>query len=133
MIGADTNVLLAALLPDDGSGQKRRSEAFLERESKGGGVFVSAVTVVEMVWVLRGKDYSRRQIVRVLENLIDAEGVILGSRPQISQAVEDYRAGKADFSDYLIMADLEAHGGAKLATFDETLLKDARRAIKPGS
>ena len=55
MIGADTNVLLAALLPDDGSGQKRRSEAFLERESKGGGVFVSAVTVVEMVWVLRGK------------------------------------------------------------------------------
>ena len=70
---------------------------------------------------------------RVLENLIDAEGVILSSRPQINRAVEDYRAGKADFSDNLIMADLEAHGGAKLATFDETLLKDARRAIKPGS
>jgi predicted nucleic-acid-binding protein len=122
MIGLDTNVVLRYLAQDDALQSPiatRLFESFNE-ESCG---FISAVTMIEMVWVLQSSyDASREQICKVVETLLRSRGVIVEHSHLFWMALRTYSKGNADFSDCLI----ERYGNA--AGCDYTLSFD-RNAV----
>ncbi len=55
----------------------------------------------------------------------------VGHREIILDALERYRLGKADFGDYLILAEGQAFHSRYLATFDKALLKEDEHIKHP--
>lgn len=49
----------------------------------------------------------------------------------ITDALEQYAKGKADFGDYLILAEGRLHGAGTLASFDKDFCKDTSHAKHP--
>jgi predicted nucleic-acid-binding protein len=117
---ADTNVLLRLLLDDDAE-QQAQAEAFLRRHRE---LYVAQVALAEMVWVLSsGKRYSREQVARVIEQLLEVASIRIEGAPAVHSAVARFRASHADFADCLILENARAAGALPLATFDAQLGK----------
>jgi predicted nucleic-acid-binding protein len=123
MIGVDTNVLLRAVL-DDHPKEASIAKKLLAQLSTDKKLFISSYAILEMVWVLKVKDYPRKIIFEVVLDLIDSNGIIVGNREIIVSAIERYSNGKADFGDYLIISEGEAYDTPKLASFDKALYKE---------
>ena len=88
-------------------------------------MFVPQIVQVETVWVLEtAYALKRDETVAVLEHLSANAVFELQGREQFGAALQGYREGGADFSDYLILAESRA-SGAELLTFDRRLLKSA--------
>ena len=125
MRGLDTNVLLRLLLRDD-EAQSRRARAFVDRSVHDGEVLhVSLPVLCELVWVLGGRtaNLGRQEIAATVERLLDTNGFELQSRDAVREALVDFRAGEADFADYLI-GRLDRRAGCRdTATFDVRLAK----------
>ncbi len=131
MISVDTNVLIRAFLADDPK-QTPVAQMLLEKCANGKKLFISSYALLEMVWVLKVKKYSRSEICEALLDLLDSPGIVIGQRAVITTAVESFIKGKADFGDYMIMAEGNANGCHKFATFDQALLVDTTLAKEPG-
>lgn len=130
MIGTDTNVLIRAVL-DDHPDESRLARQFLKKASGEKKLFISSYAILEMVWVLKVKKHARSTIYESVMDLLDSPGIVVGQRDAIVSALEMYIKGKADFGDYLILAEGELYNAAKLATFDITFCKDNARAKNP--
>jgi len=103
MIGLDTNILVRFVTRDD-ERQWKRVNAFLEKRcsAKEPG-WISCIVLCEVVWVLsRGYEYGKSDILKLLEQLSLTAEMRLESHDSVRGAVQDWRKGKADFSDYLI-------------------------------
>lgn len=122
MHGIDTNVLVRFLTRDD-AGQFRRVREFLEsRFTQADPVFVSVIVLCETVWVLRSAYRTpRREIAGALDQLLGASGLVIEDRDQAAAAVDEYRRGPGDFSDYLIGGLNRAAGCVSTATLDRRL------------
>jgi predicted nucleic-acid-binding protein len=126
--GLDTNILLRALTGDD-SRQSPAARALLEEaEGRGERFHVSVPVLCELVWTLRGGRYrlERQTIAGVLERIVQTPLFEIQHRDPVHLAIEDYRSGAGDFSDYLIGRLDEAVGCARTVTFDGAL-KDGQR------
>lgn len=123
MIGADTNILARAFLEDDKI-QSKKAQQFLENTAKANELFISSYAILEFVWVLKVKKFSREIIYDAVMTLCDSPGVLIGSQPIVLSALEKYRKGKADFGDYMILAEGEYHKTHKTKTFDKVLLNE---------
>jgi predicted nucleic-acid-binding protein len=130
MIGCDTNVLIRAVLDDDPH-EAKIAQHFLEKTSREKKLFISSYAILEMVWVLKVKKRTREEIIESVTDLLDSPGIVLGQREAIESALEMYAKGKADFGDYLILAEGEFHHAQKLATFDKVFCSDNHRAQHP--
>jgi predicted nucleic-acid-binding protein len=130
MIGVDTNVLVRVYLEDSPKEAKAARE-FLRKAVSKKQLFLSSYAILEMVWVLKTKKRSRQEIVEAVLDLVDSPGVVVGHRDIVVAALEKYAKGKADFGDYLILAEGEAYHATRLATFDQQLLDDDKRCISP--
>lgn len=122
MIGLDSNVLVRYLTRDDPV-QYKKAAAFLETATDRGEHFlVNTAVLCELVWVLRSAyDYSREEVGRALEQIFATAQFEIERLDDARQALNDFRATKADFSDVLIGRINRSLGAQRTATFDSDL------------
>jgi len=119
MIGLDTNILVRYLTRDDEQ-QWRQATALLQQNQP---YFIANIVLCELVWVLRGASYrfKKEDITNVLEAMLHSAAFEFESRSTVDQALQRYKQGKADFSDYLIGATARQAGCTETASFDGKL------------
>ncbi len=119
MIGLDTNVLIRYLAQDDKTQSAlatRLIEGSLSQEEPG---FIPTVVLAELVWVLESNyQLDREQIATLLDSLLRAQQLKFAERDGASQALRDFRTGKADYVDCLIQRLAAAAGCSHTVTFD---------------
>ena len=122
MIGLDTNVLVRYLTLDDDE-QARTATEIIEAASEAGEpLFVSAVVMCELVWVLeRGYRFGRSQVEHTVDALLRTAQLHFREKDLLLTALADYRTGGGDFADYVIGRDAAAEGCARTVTFDRGL------------
>jgi predicted nucleic-acid-binding protein len=124
MIGLDTNLLVRLVVGDDPQ-QTRQAKAFVDRhctpESPG---FINCVVLAELVWVLNASyDYTRSQIASAVESLLGGADRMVEHPAAIQASLDDYRAGRLDFTDAVIAHVNRSCGCEATATFDRKAAK----------
>ncbi len=118
MIGLDTNVLVRFFSKDD-QVQCQRAEEFLQDLSPVEPGFVSLVSLVELVWVLRSQyRLTKAQIIVCIETLLNSPELVLESQAAVAQSLRRFASAKADFADCLIERSCHAGGCRETVTFD---------------
>jgi len=120
MIGLDTNVLVRYLAQDDPRQAGRAAQAI--ESVTGGEILITSVVLCELVWVLEDAyEYERREIASVLDTILRTAQFTFEHKDVLCRALEDYRQGKADFSDYVIGRLGRENGCEHTLTFDRAL------------
>jgi len=119
MIGLDTNVLVRYLTRDDEPQWQQAADLIQQNQP----CFITNIVLCEVVWVLRGTTYGFRkdEIINVLEAMLHSAAFEFESRSTVDQALQRYKQGKADFSDYLIGAVSQQAGCTETWSFDGKL------------
>jgi predicted nucleic-acid-binding protein len=121
VIAIDTNVLVRALIDEPSETAQITAARALLADAKE--VFVSLVVLVETVWVLESAyQFSKDEVMRVLDHLLDNVAFSLDEEARCSSAVSLFRGANADFADCLILAESHRRG-LDLYTFDKRLSK----------
>ena len=124
MTGLDTNVILRYLLQDDPRQARSANKIFeqvLSEESPG---FVSLVSVLEIVWVLRSLlKQTPAEIATHLEHLLAADALEVQNEQQVFEALYALRRGTGQFEDALIGALNAWAGCPHTLTFDKKALR----------
>jgi len=118
MIGLDTNVLVRYFAQDDAkqSAMASRLMEALTVESPG---LVTTVVLAETVWVMEELYGAQRgQVASIVESLLQTGALVVQDAEQAWAALSRYRAGIADFADYLIERTCAALGSEAVYTFD---------------
>ena len=124
MIGLDTNVLLRYLAQDDGTHSPRATEIVERHLTEQEPGFVSLVSVLEVVWVLKSLfKRSRQQIANDIEMLLAADTLEVQNEQEVYYAVVALRNGIGTFEDALIGALGVWRGCSATLTFDEDAAK----------
>ena len=122
MTGLDTNVLARYLTEDDPVQSRRAAEWLTTVASRGERCFISAIVLCELAWVLRGAyRVSQADLILTLDRILGTTQFVVGDKDIVRKALDQYRAGKADFADYVIGALDQDAGCRKTITFDRRL------------
>lgn len=123
MRGLDTNVLLRYLTGDDPVQSPLAKNLIDDAEAESEKLFVTTIALCELVSTLRGSRYGldRGRIGEALRLMLESAVFVLEDRDLVARAVEDYIAGSADFSDYLLGWKSRREGCRDIATFDRKL------------
>ena len=125
MIGIDTNVIVRFMMEEDPVQGPVAARLFASFEPGNPG-YISLVTLVELVWVLRSSyDATREQIQRVISALLRSRGLRLERSDLVWMALSAYSKGTADFADYLIERCGNAAGCDYSFTFDREAANSA--------
>ena len=124
MIGIDTNVLVRYLVQDDYE-QSAQSALLIEQEcnlpSPG---YLSNIVLCELVWVLTGAyKYDKNLAIEVMEQILVTAELLVENENVVRKAINDYKIGSADFSNYLIVNNNQQSGCTKTYTFNKNLLQ----------
>ena len=124
MKGIDTNILVRYFVNDD-TAQTRLAQMYIdtlcEREHN---VFISAVVLCELVWVLRRVyGYDKRTIADALEKILNTEQFVFDYYDAFLSAIESYQSINIDFADLLIANINRFHGCESTVTFDKDATK----------
>jgi predicted nucleic-acid-binding protein len=131
VIGLDTNVLVRYVMQDDPR-QSPRATRLIESLTAEAPGFVPLVALVEMVWVLSASyGLSRTQVVTVLEAIVRSKELVIDRADLVTQALNRYGAGGADFADALIERIAAAAGCTATLTFDAAAVKSAAMNLVP--
>ena len=123
-MGLDTNVLLRYLAQDDPKQSPRATETIERRLTEQEPGFVSLVTILEVVWVLKSLfKRSRQQIANDIEMLLAADTLEVQNEQEVYYAVVCLRNGIATFEDALIASLSTWRGCSATLTFDEAAAK----------
>ena len=122
MIGVDTNILVRYLTQDD-EHQWQEAVALIKQNQP---CFIANIVLCELVWVLKGGNYGFRkdEIINALEAMLHSSAFEFESRSIVYQALQRYKQGRADFSDYLIGAIASQAGCTETVSFDGKLKKE---------
>ena len=124
MIGLDTNVLLRYLAQDDPTHSPRATEIVERSLTVQEPGFVSLVSILEVVWVLKSLfKRSRQQIADDIEMLLAADTIEVQNEQEVYTAVVSLRNGIGTFEDALIGALGVWRGCSATLTFDEDAAK----------
>ena len=119
MIAVDTNVLVRVLVDDPGHPAQVRLAR--DRVKRAGKVYVPQIVQVETVWVLEtAYAMAKRDVVDILDHLLQNSAYILQNENSFLQALSYYRDGPADFADYMVLAECRV-ANTGLITFDKNL------------
>lgn len=125
MIGLDTNVLVRYVAQDDLK-QSPKATAFIESLSAANQGFITAVSIVELVWVMQGcYDASKDEVVAVLEKLLRIRSIAVENAEIVLKALHSYSNSSADFADCLIERTAHGAGCSDTMTFDKAAAKSA--------
>ena len=124
MIGLDTNLLVRLVVGDDPQ-QTGQAKAFVDRhctpETPG---FINCVVLAELVWVLNASyDYTRAEIAAAVETLLAGADRMVEHPVAVRASLDDYRAGRLDFTDALIAHINTGRGCEATGTFDRKAAK----------
>ncbi len=119
MIGIGTNILVRYLTQDD-EVQWQQAATLIQKQQP---CFVSNIVLCELVWVLTGNcyGYSKAEIASVLEAMLHSTAFVFENRSTADRALQQYKQGRADFSDYLIGAVSQQVGCSDTWSFDSKL------------
>lgn len=121
MIAIDTNILVR-LFVDEPSAQKQINlvKNLLKNETH---IYISQMVQIELIWVLESSyDFNKEQVIIVLDILNNNDNFILEKANHFETALNLFKNGTADFSDYLIFANANHHN-YPFWTFDKKLSK----------
>jgi predicted nucleic-acid-binding protein len=123
MTGLDTNVLVRFITRDHALQAESAMMLFRQAEERREKIRVSAIVLCELVWVLGGRAYGfdRHSIAAAIERLLEIPLFEVEGRHMVRRTLSDYRAGRGEFSDYLIGERNRAAGCSDTATFDVRL------------
>ena len=119
MIGIDTNILVRYITRDDPA-QWRIAHAIitrrLTREQPG---WISAVVLIETIWVLRRTyRYPAEAVLGAVRLLLNASTLAVEAEREVNDALSDAQRLNVDFADALIAALAHRAGCAVTLTFD---------------
>ena len=119
MIGLDTNVLVRYLTQDDPV-QSAQANAFVERQlSSAEPGIIGHIVLSEVGSVLsRAYGHTREQVADALDALLACREFQVEAPDLGILALQDYRHGTADFSDYLLGRAHQRLGALHTVTFD---------------
>jgi predicted nucleic-acid-binding protein len=118
MTGLDTNILVRLLAQDDPV-QSQRAVEFLQTLSREMPGFVSLVSLIELIWVLRSQyRISKARLILGLEWLLNSAELVVESQESVAQALGRFASVKADFADCLIERSCHTAGCRETVTFD---------------
>jgi predicted nucleic-acid-binding protein len=118
MIGIDTNFLIRLTMQDDPV-QCAKVDSFLAGLSRQETGFISLVTLIETVWMLEARYHvPKLDVIRFVQELLDAPELKLEREVAVSEALQRFKAPKADFADCLIERVSHHAGCSHTATFD---------------
>ncbi len=122
MIAIDTNVLIRFFVADDESQAetvRELVEGFRERNEP---ILVTNPVLCETEWVLEGVyRATRKEIASVVQELLNTDTFVFENKRAVEHALGQYRARKAEFSDYLIGSSGFERGAKTTFTFDRGL------------
>lgn len=122
MIGLDTNILVRYLVQDDATQARAAAAAIEGAASRGDGLFLAAVTLCELVWVLESAyGRPRTAIAAAVEQIARTGSFTIEHADHVRAAVAVYRTTSADFADALVGRINEAAGCEHTVTFDRGL------------
>ena len=122
MIGLDTNVLLRLFLEDDPA-HTERARRLVAAATEEGPCVVNSVVLAEFAWTLaRRLKRKRPAVAHLIDEVLSADDLEFPHRDAALNALAAYRAGKADFPDYLLAEINIELGCASAATFDQDAL-----------
>ncbi|UDF03522.1 PIN domain-containing protein [Asticcacaulis sp. AND118] len=125
MIGLDTNVIVRYIMQDDAK-QAALATTLIESLTTDAPGFISIVTLVETVWVLKQSyGLSRPDLVEVIEGLLSSHQLVAEKRAEAYQALTDYKASKGDYSECLIERLGRSAGCTLTYTFDQSASRHA--------
>jgi predicted nucleic-acid-binding protein len=120
MIGLDTNILLRYLAQDDPVQSRRATEIIERRLTELEPGFVSLVSMLEIVWVLKSLyRRSRLEVAKDVEMILAADTLEVQNEQEVYHAVVAFRNGTGTFEDALIGALGIWRGCSATLTFDE--------------
>lgn len=124
MIGLDTNVLVRYLTQDDPA-QSAQANTLIEQQlSAAEPGIIGHIVLCEVGWVLsRAYGYTREQVADALAALLTCRELQIEAPDLGILALQDYRQGTADFSDYLLGRAHQRLGARYTATFDRKAAK----------
>ena len=123
MIGADTNVLLRALVPEGTKENERAGRFFIER-SADDPMYVGLIVVAELVWVLeRRYGYKRHQTAAAVRYLLESPDVVVERAALVDVAIDRVEALGTDIADELIAATNAVVGCTTTVTLDKVAAK----------
>jgi predicted nucleic-acid-binding protein len=121
-VGLDTNLLVRYVTQDDPRPARSVDKFLAEALAEGTMLRVSCIVLCELAWVLESLyDYPKKDMLTALEALVAVQQLEIEDRDQVNLALEDYRRGGAEFSDYLIGRRTQAAVCDNTATFDKRL------------
>jgi predicted nucleic-acid-binding protein len=124
MVGLDTNVILRYLLQDDPKQTTLANHIVDQVLSDRNPGFISLVTVLEMVWVLRSLlKQTATEIATHLEHLLAAESLEVQNGQQVFEAAFALKRGTGEFEDALVGALNAWAGCSHTLTFDKRALR----------
>ncbi len=123
MFALDTNVLVRYIVQDN-KPQARKAAKAIEGLSADRPAFISCIVLCEINWVLKtAYKVPKIECAEALSNIISVAVFDIEWQGACLAALKQYKAGKADFSDYLIQKIAKQQGYDTVLTFDKTALK----------
>lgn len=120
MTGLDTNILVRFFTKDDPL-QSAKAKEFLRTLSVESPGFISLVSLIELVWVLRSRyQLSKADLIVCVERLLDLPELILEGQAAVAQFLAKFSMGRMDFADCLIESSGHVAGCRHTVTFDES-------------
>jgi len=127
MQGLATNVLVRFVTQDDREQFRRADAVFTAAASTGDKLFINAIVMCELVWVLRSAyKETRERIVPVIEALLETPEVVVEDADLARRALADWQRGLGDFADCFISRRNERSGCQTTLSFDKALARNAR-------
>jgi predicted nucleic-acid-binding protein len=120
MIAVDTNILVRYFTGDDAA-QSDLARAFLESATAESPVFVSLVTMVELIWVLNDTfKIGREAQATVVNELLEAVSIRIEDDELVRDALS---LGSGDIADRIIHLAGAENGCSHTVTFDRKFAK----------
>ena len=121
VLALDTNVLIRILIDDPRA--VKQCAAARTLASAAGSVYVSQVVQIETVCVLESVyGFTRAELAEALGSLLGNQSFVLQEVDIFRAALGEFRIGRADFADYVILMQARAEN-IDLATYDRKLSK----------
>ena len=126
MTGLDTNVLVRYLTQDDPAQARRANQVVADSVQRDGRCFIGPVVLCELAWVLSGAyALAKADLINTLDLILATRQFEVGDKDIVRAALEGFRAGRADFADYVIGKANHRAGCAQTVTFDRRLKNSA--------
>ncbi|MGN7610477.1 PIN domain-containing protein [Magnetococcales bacterium HHB-1] len=121
IIGVDSNIIIRLLVGDDTAQAEAAKKAIKESTKP---CHIDCSVLGEVVWVLeRGYKYSKNDIAKAIEALLQTQDFTFEDKSSIWQALKDYQCSNIGFVDCLIGRRNHQSGCGTTLTFDKKAAK----------